>query len=59
MNEFTITLTSSQVNNLVEFFEFSFINLIADLAKDKKIDNMDYLVDMCDTYKLLSDLIKK
>lgn len=59
MNEFTITLTSSQVNNLVEFFELSFINLIADLAKDKEIDNMDYLVDMCDTYKLLSDLIKK
>lgn len=58
-NEFTITLTRSQVKNLVEFFEFSFLNLIADLAKDEEIDNMDYLVDMCDIYKSLSELLKK
>lgn len=41
MNGFTITLTRSQVKNLIEFFDFKFFDLIADLAKDGEIDNME------------------
>lgn len=59
MNEFTITLTRSQVKNLIEFFDMMFFQLIADLAKDGEIDNMYYLIDMCDTYEQLSELLKK
>ena len=59
MNEFTITLTRSQVKNLVEFFDMAFPRMIADLAKDGEFDNMDYLVDMCETYTKLSDALKE
>ena len=45
-----INLTPSQVENLVEFFEFNFIDSI---RKDVDIDNMDYIVNMCDIYTTL------
>lgn len=50
----TIQLTHSQVINLKEFLEF---NLIPIVREDDTID-INYLVDMCDTYKQLSDLLK-
>ena len=45
-----IELSASQVNNLIKFFEFSFIDLIRD---DREIDNIEYLCDMCEIYTKL------
>ena len=59
MNEFIIALTRSQVANLVEFFDMAFFKLIADLAKGGEIDNMDYLIDMCEVYTKLSDALRR
>ena len=48
----TINLTESQADNLMEFFEFSFIPSV---RQDECIDNINYLVDMCDIYKALKE----
>lgn len=48
----TIELTHSQADNLMEFFEFEFIDSI---RNNTDIDNMDYLVEMCDIYKKLKE----
>lgn len=48
----TIELTCSQVDNLMEFFEFEFIDSI---RNNTDIDNMNYLVDMCEIYKKLKE----
>lgn len=48
----TINLTESQADNLMEFFEFSFIPSI---RQDECIDSINYLVDMCDIYKTLKE----
>ena len=52
----TLNLTFSQVKNLAEFFEFEFIDSI---RNDTDIENMSYLVDMCDIYKKLQEHIEK
>lgn len=52
----TIKLTESQVDNLLDFFECDFIPSI---QNNTYIDNMDYLVDMCEVYKMLKDSKKK
>lgn len=47
-------LTKSQVENLIEFVEFHFIDSI---REDTEIDNIDYVVDMMDALtKLRSTL---
>lgn len=48
MNDILILLTQSQAENLMDFFEMSFIQTIRDVDE---IDNMMYLVDMCEIYK--------
>ena len=48
-----LKLTNSQVENLIDFFEVAFIQNIRD---DEALDNINYLVDMCDIYKQLKDL---
>lgn len=48
MNDILILLTQSQAENLLEFFEVSFIPLVRD---EIKIDSMVYLVDMCEVYQ--------
>lgn len=45
-----IELTMSQIDNLMNYFEFDFIPVI---QKDESLDNINYLVDMCDIYKRL------
>ena len=45
-----IELTKSQVKKLMEFFEIWFIHSI---REDDAIDNIDYVVDMCEIYKKL------
>ena len=47
-----IELTKSQIDNLMEFFEFEFIESI---RNNTEVDNINYLVDMCDIYKKLAD----
>lgn len=42
-----IELSKSQVKNLMEFFEFTFIDYI---RSDTEINNIDYVVDMCEIY---------
>lgn len=47
-----ISLTKSQVENLIEFFEFGFIDQI---ISDPDVDNMDYVVDMSQVYTKLKE----
>lgn len=47
-----IELTRSQIENLIDFFDYEFINGI---RNDTETDNMNYLVDMCDIYKKLKE----
>ena len=51
-----IKLTKSQAENLLSFFEFEFIPSI---QRDDEIDNIDYLVEMCEVYKKLRDGLKE
>lgn len=51
-----IKLTISQIKNLIEFFEISFIPRV---QEDEYCDNMNYLVDMCDIYKKLKRSVNK
>ena len=51
---YELRLTKSQVENLAEFIEFFFIDSI---RADDGVDNIDYLVDMCDVYKSLKTLV--
>lgn len=48
----TIELTKTQIDNLMEFFELGFIDF---MKADPDLDNIDYLVDMCDIYKKLKE----
>ena len=52
---FEIKLTKSQVENLLLFFEFEFIPSI---QRDDEVDNINYLVDMCEIYKNLKEALK-
>lgn len=49
---FEIKLTKSQVENLLSFFEFEFIPSI---QRDEEIDNINYLVEMCEVYTKLKE----
>ena len=49
----TIELTNTQVDNLIEFFELGFIDYI---KADPDLDNLDYLVDMCEIYTKLKEV---
>lgn len=50
MNKTIVALTNSQIDNLIDFIEFEFIGAI---RRDKDMDNIDYVVDMMDTLKVL------
>lgn len=47
---FNLGLSESQVQNLIEFFRFQFIDMI---RNDKEIDNIDYIADMMAIYRKL------
>lgn len=53
---YTIDLTKSQVENLIEFFE---VNFIRSVREDDGIDNMAYIVDMCHIYTKLKNAKEK
>lgn len=48
--ENTIILSKSQIENLIDFFDFHFIDSI---RKDDDVDNMEYICDMCYIYQSL------
>lgn len=50
---YTLTLTKSQVSNLLEFFDLNFIESIRSYTG---IDNMECAVNMCEIYKSLKKL---
>lgn len=50
---YKIHLTKSQVENLIEFFEISFIDSI---RNDADIDNIHYICDMCNVYQELKNV---
>lgn len=52
----TVKLTQSQIRNLADFIQFNFIDSI---RQDDEIDNINYLVDMCETYKILREAEKQ
>lgn len=59
MNNISIAFTRSQIENLIEFFDMAFCQLLADFAKDRAIDGMEYLIAMCNLYTKLSDALKE
>lgn len=48
--EYCLQLTESQVENLIEFFEFQFIPMI---RNDEGIDNINYIADMMQIFTKL------
>ena len=50
-----IELTRSQINNLIDFFDYEFISYILSVRKSTAPDNISCLVDMCDIYKKLKE----
>ena len=53
MNNITINLTESQVENLKDFFE---IHLISGIRDDPELDNIEWLVDMVKIYEQLKEI---
>lgn len=51
----TIELTKGQCESLVEFIEFEFISSLRD---DPDIDNLQYVINICDAYKILKEATK-
>lgn len=51
-----IELLLSQISDLAEFIEDNFISYIKDTVG---VGNMEYVVDMCDTYKILREIEKQ
>ena len=45
-----LDITKSQAKSLIEFIEIEFLN---SLRNDVDIDNMQYVVNVCDVYKEL------
>ena len=57
-NEKTLSVefTKSQVDNLVEFIEWNFIDII---RKDEEVDNINYIIDMMEALKKLRVVAEK
>lgn len=57
-NEKTLSVefTKSQVDNLVEFIEWNFIDII---RKDEEVDNINYIIDMMEALKKLRIVAEK
>lgn len=47
-----IELSKSQITNLANFIQFNFIE---EIRNNDDIDNINYLVDMCDAYVVLRE----
>lgn len=51
-----VEFTKSQVDNLVEFIEWNFIDVV---RKDESIDNINYIIDMMEALKKLHTVAEK
>ena len=51
-----IELSKSEIENLIDFFDFEFIPYI---KSDDELDNMKYLTSMCDVYKKLETALNE
>ena len=51
-----IELSKSEIENLIDFFDFDFIPYI---KSDDELDNMKYLTSMCDVYKKLETALNE
>ena len=51
-----IELSKSEIENLIDFFDFEFIPYI---KSDVELDNMKYLTSMCDVYKKLETALNE
>lgn len=51
-----VEFTKSQVDNLVEFIEWNFIDVV---RKDEDIDNINYIIDMMEALKKLRTVAEK
>lgn len=47
-----VELTKSQITNLASFIQYNFIE---EIRNNDDIDNINYLVDMCEAYKVLKE----
>ena len=50
-----IELTKGQCESLVEFIDFT---LIPSLRNDPDIDNLQYVINICDAYKAFKEAIE-
>jgi hypothetical protein len=51
-----VEFTKSQVDNLVEFIEWNFIDIV---RKDEDVDNINYIIDMMEALKKLRTVAEK
>lgn len=49
-----IELTKSQCTSLVEFIEFT---LIPSMRNDPDLDNLEYVINICDAYKAFKEVV--
>lgn len=51
-----IEITQSQAESLLDFIE---VHFLSSLRTDVDIDNMQYVVNICDIWKMLNERCKK
>lgn len=45
-----VDLTKTQIKNLIDFIELNFIDSV---REDEDVDNIDYIIDMCEALTTL------
>lgn len=56
MNTKTLELTKSQAQNLAEFIAW---DIFSQIRNDESIDNINWLCDMCDIYRVLEKVVSQ
>ena len=51
-----IEITKAQAESMVDFLEAEFINGI---RNDSDLDNLQYVINICDVYKKLNEICEK
>ena len=49
----TIELTKGQCESVVDFIE---LNLISSVREDEYLDNLQYVINICDAYKVFKEV---
>ena len=50
-----IELTKDQCESLVEFIEYAFI---CSIREDEYLDNLQYVINICDAYKIFKEVVE-